>query len=343
MLVYAAGVLEFKGVKIVGKDPNAGLLELLTRVLIDQTEDLFQRPLHRSYLEFAIEGRIIKGKLDIAKSVTSGRLFQGIANCTTEEMSRDVPENQIIKSTINMLLGQSELKPKSIDDLSCFLDKMKDVSLHHRPWDLTDRIRTTKLNQRYEPVLRICELILSQLIPNDKGTGYQFESFDRSEAKLRKVFETFVRSFYRIELKSKAHVTAKQLDWDAYTSDTKMIEFLPTLKTDATIIFENRTLIVETKYVPELLKSGQFGKDRFRSPHLYQLMSYLQAYKKKNMHQPSGLLLYPTCDRPLYATYKIFDFDISIATIDLTMSWESIANSLLALTSEQTDLDRRSS
>ena len=102
-----------------------------------------------------------------------------------------------------------------------------------------------------------------------------------------------------------------------------------------TYILERGTsrLVIDTKFYRSALRSNRFGKERFRSSHLYQIYAYLhtQAHRGPSYRRASGMLLYPTVERHLNETVRIQGHDIHLNTLDLAVEWPQIEARLTAL------------
>jgi 5-methylcytosine-specific restriction enzyme subunit McrC len=61
---------------------------------------------------------------------------------------------------------------------------------------------------------------------------------------MHNLYQRFVLEYYRKHY-PEFKVTAAQIDWDI---DDGIIDFLPAMKTDITIEYKGKTLIIDTKY-----------------------------------------------------------------------------------------------
>ena len=100
MLCYAWDFFELNDEVTVAKDTHRGYAELLTKVLTAGCVHLLKQGLHRDYQARTEPMRAIRGKLELAPSLATGRLEQGIAVCTHDEFTADIPANQVLKSVL---------------------------------------------------------------------------------------------------------------------------------------------------------------------------------------------------------------------------------------------------
>jgi 5-methylcytosine-specific restriction enzyme subunit McrC len=162
----------------------------------------------------------------------------------------------------------------------------------------------------------------------DEVTGQtHFRDFVRDERRMRRLFERFVRNFYRreqIEFRVRRH----RLKWAA-TGETAL---LPGMHTDVTLSKRGRVIVVETKYTANQLQE-HFGTSSIRSGHLYQLFAYLQnlAIQVPTSHQVEGLLLYPRAGAGPNFRCELHGHPLAVATVNLSQDWSGIRNDLLTL------------
>ena len=108
-------------------------------------------------------------------------------------------------------------------------------------------------------------MIYSNLMPSEEKGKYKFRKF--SDDKLDDLFESFVRSFYNIE-QDKLKVKSEHFDWAFETLTEGSSEFLPEMRTDISLMNDNRKIIIDTKFYKEALKKNQWGK-RIINPNHY--------------------------------------------------------------------------
>jgi 5-methylcytosine-specific restriction enzyme subunit McrC len=100
LLCYAWDFFELDARVMVDTDNHRGYAELLTKVLTAGCVHLLKQGLHRDYQAITEPMRAVRGKLELAPSLATGRLQQGIAVCTHDEFTSDIPANQILKSVL---------------------------------------------------------------------------------------------------------------------------------------------------------------------------------------------------------------------------------------------------
>lgn len=331
MLCYAWDMLEFLDKKDAAAEKVTNPADLLGFILAESTRQLMRRGLARSYVEHQEEMRGVKGKIAFSETLQKVLHRSGRTICITDEYSADILVNQILKSTLNSLAKVKDVSSRVKEDLQQLEDQLYGVSVRTLSSADFQRVHIHRLNRHYSVPLKICDLIWQQLIPSDESGRFAFEEFERDEVKMRHVFERFVRNFYRHEMQGRCEVNSEQYRWFVSAENDLDISFLPIMKTDASIKSDEDFVVVETKFIPDTFLTRRQGKDKIRSNHLYQLMSYLQNISLVRGIVPRGILLYPEVDHALSLKYVIWGFDVRVFTIDLGQEWENIRKDLLAL------------
>ena len=328
MLCYAWDNLDTLKVKNVHSAQADNVTDLFGRVLREAVNDIIKPGLWRNYVESIDELPAIKGKLILSASIGKGLLHLGRAVCLTDEYSINNRPNQLILATLKSLASVKKLNPNLRHDLLNLAQQFRGVDDIKVNSDDFLTITTSRLNNKYALLMRICSLIWKQLAPSDICGRFKFEEFHRSPSKMREVFEAFVRNFYKIELANAQKVKSEKLYWDTPdgVGDKRL---LPIMKTDTSIIALDSYTVIETKFVPEAMKLNRYGSEKLRSSHLYQLMAYLESIRRATLISPRGILLYPRVDYDIYESYQLWGFDVQILTIDLMQDWADIRDFLL--------------
>jgi 5-methylcytosine-specific restriction enzyme subunit McrC len=198
---------------------------------------------------------------------------------------------------------------------------------------LFSKVRIHRNNSFYDLLLKICKLIIENTVLDEKTGNYHFKEFIGSEKAMAKLFETFVRNFYKKE-QSQFSVRSEDIEWDAKPVGGSSEHYLPKMQTDVTLESKGRKIIIDTKYYLNALKS-RFDNEKFRSENLYQLYSYLRNIEAKPGHplNPTceGILLYPTVNYTLNEEFEIGSHRLHIRTVDLNRNWQNIKKELLSI------------
>lgn len=146
---------------------------------------------------------------------------------------------------------------------------------------------------------------------------------------MHRVFEAFVRRFAARHC-SKTKVTAMKIEWDGTWAED-VAPFLPSMRTDVTLIRAERRTILDCKFYREAL-TMRHGKQRVHSGHLYQLMAYLRNKSIESGWQAvDGILLYPAVCQDLNLQFCLWNYEIAVRSIDLDQDWHLIHNRMMEI------------
>ena len=159
LLCYAWEFFELDKEVGVDVDNHNGYAELLTKVLTAGSVHLLKQGLHRDYRAVTEPMRAIRGKLELAPSLATGQLEQGIAVCTHDEFTADIPANQILKS---VLIRMARTPGMDAARLGCPRHSASDDGRDPIDPDvrMLGRVRIHRNNRFYGFLLSICRLIL---------------------------------------------------------------------------------------------------------------------------------------------------------------------------------------
>ncbi|MFG1872447.1 McrC family protein [Micromonospora arborensis] len=110
-----------------------------------------------------------------------------------DEYSKDIPENRLIRAALRRMLAVPRLRPADHADLTELESRLAGVTVLP-PGTPPPVWHTSRLNARYVPALRLCELILEHCSA-DPGAGSQ--TIAAFVVNMEKVFETFIGTALR--------------------------------------------------------------------------------------------------------------------------------------------------
>jgi len=334
LLCYAWNRLNEGQVVSVGVKDQTSLLDLFARVLISGTNHLIKRGLDRGYVSESESIRGIKGKIDFDTSLKRQLLANGIVHCNFDDLSYNILHNQILKTTIKKLTYNNHIHNKHRDELKALDKNLRDIEVLRLQSSHFSRVQLHSNNSFYGFLINICEMIYHYyFISEETGVG-KFKDHLRDKD-MPKLFEDFVRNFYKTELidvPGYQVIGSEHIRWDAAETDDTSKSYLPIMETDISIKTPDRYMIIDTKYYRNALQQSQF-KETVRSNHLYQLFAYLKNIEKRGQSYQNcrGVLLYPTVEKDLEFEYEIQGHKIEVRTLDLRKDWKKISDDLLKL------------
>lgn len=332
LFCYAWNRLEEAKSIPLGGSPSPDLPNLLARVLLFGTRSLLRRGLDRNYEPISEEIATVRGHIDLGGSIRlQARSVQRLL-CEFDEFSPDLLHNQILKASLKRLARAPMLERDLAHDLQITAQRMGLVSDIRLERSSFARVQLHRNNAFYDLVLKVAELAFDCLLPDPISETLAFQDILRDERKMAKVFEDFVRNFYRSEQSAFA-VLPLTISWDAEPIAVTGAGRLPSMITDIYLESPGRRIIIDTKYYANSLQKSFHARESYHSGNLYQLFSYLKnvAGTDERFTGCEGMLLYPKVGEALLESYSVQGHPITIATIDLAQPWRRISDDLLQL------------
>ncbi len=330
LLCYAWDRLEEGKTIPVSQLNKKEVSQLFATVLIEGMSHLFKKGLDRGYVQYSEEIQRIRGKIDFPMNIKRNFFKQPRLYCEYDELDYNILHNQILKTTIKNMIGCQGLD----QDVN---NKLKNLCLRLHKVDcicLTKKMfRQVQLNRNnffYDFLIKVCELIYDNLLISKEGQGGKFKEFIQDEVLMQKIFEGFVRNFYKRHLKGYNYVGRRNIDWKLEPFSPDAEKALPIMQTDINLEFANRKIIIDTKYYKETLSQN----DKIHSGNLYQMYAYLKNQEMTD--EPctmncEGILLYPTIGSEYMYEYRQDKHKLTIQTINLDQDWKNIESDLLSI------------
>ena len=232
-----------------------------------------------------------------------------------------------IFTTALLLIKNKNVEPKYKNDLKqkmLFFTGVDDID----PWTINwSQLRFQRNNQTYRILISLCQFIFEGMLLSKESGEQKLASFV-DEQRLCKLYEKFILEYYRKhypELKT----NASEIQW-AVDDDCRTM--LPTMKSDITLSYGQKTLIIDAKCYSSNTQS-QYDKRSIHSGNLYQIFTYV---KNKTLqegftdHEVSGLLLYARTTDEIQpdGDFSMSGNKISVKTLDLNQPFEVIVEQL---------------
>lgn len=321
-----------------GTGPDAA--PFFAKILIQGCRQVFRRGVDRAYQAFEEELVLLRGRIELTKTLRHNSLRRGRIWCEYDELRSDDLKNRLIKATLIRLRGHQRVPLQLKAELTKVVRTFDALGVRDVPIRLQDfrRVQLHKNNAFYAFLLHVCELVYHALFPQVTGSTGPFASLLDDERKMSRIFERFVRNFYRQE-QSELGVSSDRIVWDISSGWTVCLELLPIMQTDVSLRSPDRTIVVDTKYYSQTLHTHH-DKERLRSTHLYQLFAYLKNMERRTEpdNRADGILLYPTVKEDVIFSAVIQGHRMSARTIDLAKPWKEIHLGLLSVLDHRTPL-----
>lgn len=306
-------------------------LELLAHLLLTRLRHHVQHGLRQTYTEHQEELTELRGRVQLAPTLLRNLLPRGRAICTYDALDYNTPLNGVLLGTVQQL-SRSRALPAALRQEARRLLSRFPAGIVALPLTaaLVRQLRRQQLAATEKFLLQICELLLATALPEPAAAGARrLPDFRRDEVLMARLFEQFVRNFYRLEQR-RFRVLSETIGWQATATRPEDLALLPTMITDTSLEAPDRKIILDTKYYAAALRT-RYQQQRLIAPHLYQLYAYLQNQPRQPGQQLEGILLYPAATHTADLSYTLGGFPVRVVTLDLAQPWPGIAAALLAL------------
>lgn len=327
MLAYAYQTLNETGFKSIEYEDFENIHDLLAAILIKGVSGQIKRGLNKDYILYTENLSNLKGKLDISSSIKQQTFRAKKMICQYDIFINDTIYNQIIKTTMKMLLHHGELKKnnkKSIQKILLYFQNIKDIHPSRINWSA---ISYNRNNATYKMLINICHLVINGLLLSTSDGKYKMTQFI-DDQHMHRLFEKFVLSYFVREY-PELSARASYINWDLEDEADKL--YLPFMKSDVTLTKGDKTIIIDTKYYGHTMQyNSLFNKTTIISGNLYQIYTYVKNKDIGNTGNVMGVLLYAKTDEEITPDneYVIGGNKICVRTLDLGGGWEDIKGQL---------------
>ena len=325
MLSYAFQLLNEQGYKNLATEDFDNVGDLCSAILIQGISQQLKRGLGREYISETNTTSAIRGKIEIAESIKSQSMLRNQMVCTYDEFSVNSPLNQIVKSTV-MLLMKSDIaksRKKELRKLMVYFDDVSTVDVRSINW----AINYNRNNQTYRLLITICYLVVKGLLQSKSDGSVKMMDF-LDEQRMCRLYEKFILEYYKKHY-PQIKTTASQIDW---ALDDGIDTMLPTMQSDIMLSYKNgeieKTLIIDAKYYTHTTQV-QYDVHTLHSNNLYQIFTYVKNKATKG-GEVSGMLLYAKTNEKIHPNneYQMSGNKIIVRTLDLNCDFEVIASQL---------------
>ena len=330
MLSYAFQVLNEQGYKNIATEQFHNTAELMAAILEKGIAIQLKRGLGKEYIPQTEALSSLRGKIDIAESIKTQSMLRKQLICTYDEFSVNSIMNQIIKSTVELLLRSniSKQRKKNLRKLMVYFSEVDFIDLYTVNWNV----------QTYRMLISICYLVVKGLLQTQSNGHTKLMDF-LDEQRMCRLYEKFILEYYRKEFKNQITANASQIPWQLDNEENSM---LPVMQSDIMLQSGEKVLIIDAKYY-EHSTQVQFDKHTLHSGNLYQIFTYVKNKEyelREKDHTVSGMLLYAKTDEEIYPNnvYQMSGNQIAVRTLDLNLPFDEIASQLNTIAKTHFDL-----
>lgn len=305
--------------------------DLIANLFIRECRNLIRRGLIKDYVTFSEETSSISGKILMTESIPHIVQRRPVVICEKNHYSSNVLLNQIMNTTLNDLLFNSNIKERTRKESFHLLDQLEKVDNIILSREIFNRLRFDKQNSYYKRMVHLARLLFELKLLSHKKGDWSLFSVELSESEMNRLFENFLLNFYRLE-QNNYHVQSERMSWNLEGNRA----FLPSMQTDITLSHhrENKKIIIDAKFYKNMFQRF-YQKDSYHSHNLYQIFAYM-------MHQPQnknvrGILIYPANKIEEFSEKYRWDerMKMEIYSLDLDNSPQRIRKRLLDILKEE--------
>lgn len=331
MLSYAFTPLKQSVYDDIQKESFDNIHNLFGAILSKGIGMQLKQGLYRTYINRVEPLSVVRGKIDMPGTIWNKLEHRMCVTCDYDELSENNLLNQILKSTVLLLLRQKDVDERYKAELKkemLYFSAVDEIELSGIRWS---DIRFQRNNRTYQLLLGICQLLIEgSLMTTEKGEYHLAHFVD--EKRISRLYEKFILEYYaqefgeRIkEFSSRAAQIPWQLD-DGYDA------LLPVMQTDITLTYGHQILIIDAKYYRRTIQTN-YGVQTLQSGNLYQIFTYVknkEAQLSGTGYKVSGMLLYAKTDEELVPDniYQMSGNQISVKTLDLNHEFSEIEGQL---------------
>ena len=333
MLSYAFTTLNQGGYEDVATEKFENIHNLFAAILSKGISRQLKQGLYREYLNRNEEVSVVRGKIDITGTIQNQIARKRVLTCEYDELSENNLLNQILKTTVMLLLRHPDVEQEYKNELKremLFFSNVDTIDPAMIRWS---NIRFKRNNNTYRMLISLCQLILEGMLLTTDSGEYKLASF-MDEQRMNRLYEKFILEYYTKEC-PQVTATASQIPW---ALDDGIGTMLPLMQSDIMLTRGNEVLIIDAKYYTHTLQT-QYDAHTLHSGNLYQIFTYVKNKEAEfgdKTHKVSGMLLYAATDEAIQPdnSYQMSGNKISVKTLDLNRDFSEIAAQLNAIVSE---------
>ena len=323
MLSYAFYALNDDKYNKIQTEEFENTADLFAEILAIGVAKQIKQGLVKDYIDVTENTSSIRGKIEITDSINSQVFLKKQLTCTYDEFSVNCYLNQILKSTMNLLL-KSDIptsRKKKLKNILRYFSEVDLIDLRDVNW----KIRFDRNNQTYRMLIGVCYLTVKGLLQTTKKGNAKLMNFIDDQL-MSRLYEKFILNYYKKE-HPQINASASQIKWQLDDNEDYQ---LPRMQSDIMLEYLTKVLIIDAKYYKNTLQN-YYDVNRIHSGNLYQIFTYVKNKQIEVLDsEVSGMLLYARTDEELLPnnTYKMSGNSISVKTLDLNQDFNLIKEQL---------------
>lgn len=238
MLSYAFTTLNQSNYEEVAKEDFDNIHNLFAAILAKGIGQQLKQGLYREYLNQKEDMSVMRGKIDMPGTIRNKLARKHVLTCEYDELSENNLLNQILKTTVMLLLRHAKVDSVYKSDLKkemLFFSNVDTLELNCIKWS---SIRFQRNNQTYRMLISLCQLIAEGMLLTTEHGEYRLASFI-DEQRMCRLYEKFILEYYT-QTFPELTVKASQIPW---ALDDGVGTMLPVMQSDITLSLDDNVLI----------------------------------------------------------------------------------------------------
>lgn len=325
MLTYAFRTLSKDSYQSLETEKFENVFDLYAAILIKGVSTQLKRGLVKEYIRVEERTSALKGRVDISESIKDFTMIDSQMVCQYDEYSANTYMNQILKTTMILLLNREiqRIRKKELRKLLLYFSEVDQLDIYSINW----RFRFHRNNQDYQLLLSISRLVIEGHLQSEQSGQQSLMAF-KDDQRMSRLYERFLLEYFRKEypeIKSNASHIQWQLD-DGYD------DLLPQMQSDVILEKGQKILIIDAKYYSKMTQS-YYNTPKNRSEHLYQIFSYVKNKEIELLdkdYEVAGMILYAKTDEKVIPNnrYRMSGNQIYVQALDLNCEFSEIEEQL---------------
>ncbi len=333
MLSYAFTTLNQGGYEEVATEEFDNIHNLFAAILAKGIGRQLKQGLYREYQNRKDMVAVVRGKINMPGTIQNRLSRKRVLTCEYDELSENNLLNQILKTTVMLLLRHANVDQEYKNDLKKELLFFSNVDIIDPSTIRWSTIRFQRNSNTYCMLISLCQLILEGMLLTTDSGEHRLASFV-DEQRMNRLYEKFILEYYAKEC-PQVTATASQIPW---ALDDGIGTMLPIMQSDITLKKGNEVLIIDAKYYTHTTQE-RYNIHTLHSGNLYQIFTYV---KNKDVefgdkpHRVSGMLLYAATNEIIQSgnSYQMSGNLISVKTLDLNRDFSEISAQLNCIVEE---------
>lgn len=282
MLSYAFQPLRAGEYSDVETEEFENIHNLFAAILAKGIGKQLKQGLNREYVVHIEDLGTLRGKIDMPGTIGKRLARRRELTCEYDELSENNLLNQILKTTVMVLLRHGAVDSRHRDDLRkrmLFFAGVDEVDPATVRWS---SIRFTRNNQSYRMLISVCQLVLDGMLITTEVGEHRLKSFLDGQD-MSRLYEKFILEYYAKECPF-VKASSPQIKW---VLDDGVGTMLPTMQSDIVLTQGHRILIIDAKYYSHTTQE-YYEKNTIHSNNLYQIFTYVKNKEAEMVRQSGG-------------------------------------------------------